>query len=172
MKKNILFAFLIIVCLSATAQRIDTSDVSKIDALKEYREELFKSKLPLSDKEAKAFFPIYDQYQLELRNSKREFRKKWYKKDMENLSESEAREYLNDAIALQQKEVELLKNYSNKMGEVIPMNKVIKVKRVEREIRDLLIDKANEMDLRKSGRKPRGKHPKGHRPPPPPMDEP
>ena len=115
MKKNILFAFLIIVCLSATAQRIDTSDVSKIDALKEYREELFKSKLPLSDKEAKAFFPIYDQYQLELRNSKREFRKKWYKKDMENLSESEAREYLNDAIALQQKEVELLKNYSNKM---------------------------------------------------------
>ncbi len=172
MKNHILFAILMIVGSTAFAQRIDTSDVSKIDALKDYREELFKSKLPLNDKEAKAFFPIYDQYQLELRNSKREFRKKWYKKDLENLSESDAREYLNEAIALQQKEVELLKNYSNKMGEVIPMSKVIKVKRVEREIRVLLIDKANEMDLKKSGRKPKGKRPKGNRPPPPPMDEP
>ncbi len=171
MKNILLITILLLTGWSVNAQRIDTSDVSKIDALKDYREELFKSKLPLSDKEAKAFFPIYDQYQLELRNSKREFRKKWYKRDMENLSETEAREYLNDAIALQQKEVELLRNYSNKMGEVIPMTKVIKVKRVEREIRELLIDKANDMDLRKSGRRPKGKHPRGHRPPPPPPME-
>jgi hypothetical protein len=154
------------------SQRIDTANLSKIDALKDYREELFKAKLPLTEKEAKAFFPIYDQYQLELRDSKRDFRKKWFKKDLENLSESEAREYFNDAVSLQQKEVELLKTYSNKMAEVIPMSKVIKVKRVEREVRGLLIDKANGMDLKRSGRRPKPNHPRGHRPPPPPMDEP
>ncbi len=172
MKKIVFVLFFLSWGYTVFAQRIDTSNITKIDALKDYREELFKSKLPLSDREAKAFFPIYDQYQIELRNSKREFRKKWFKKDLENLNETEAKEYFNDAVALQQKEVELLKIYSNKMSEVIPMSKVIKVKRVEREVRELLIDKANEMDLKRSGRRNRSNPPRGHRPPPPAFDEP
>jgi hypothetical protein len=128
---------------------IEMDEEAKLDELKDYREDLFKQKLKLTDAEAKEFFPIFDEYQLELRKSKRMFRKKWYPKNVDELSDSEAKEYFNDAVALQQNEIDLLKRYSNKLADVIGMNRVVKMPRIQREVRTLLVMKADEMEIKK-----------------------
>lgn len=151
----IVFAFSVCYSQTSFAQKVDTSDITKLGELKEYREELFVQKLQLTASESKAFFPIYDAYQIELRDAKKDFRRKWVKKDVESLSEPDSKEYLNDAIALQQKEVDLLKEYSTKLATVIPYSKVIKLKRVEREVRLALVDKADDMKLKRGGRRRR-----------------
>jgi anion-transporting ArsA/GET3 family ATPase len=128
---------------------MEMDEEAKLDELKEYREELFKQKLKLTDSEAKEFFPVFDEYQLELRKSKRAFRKKWYPKNVDELSDSEAKEYFNDAVALQQNEIDLLKKYSNKLADVIGMNRVVKMPKIQREVRTLLVMKADEMEIKK-----------------------
>ncbi len=131
---------------------MEMDEEAKLDELKDYREELFKQKLKLTEAESKAFFPIFDEYQLELRKSKRAFRKKWYPKNIDDLNDTEATEYFNDAVALQQNEIDLLKKYSNKISEVIGMNRVVKLPRVQREIRTLLVMKADEMEIKQKPR--------------------
>lgn len=131
---------------------MEMDEEAKLDELKDYREDLFKQKLKLTDAEAKEFFPIFDEYQLELRKSKRAFRKKWYPKNVDELSDSEAKEYFNDAVALQQNEIDLLKKYSNKLSDVIGMNRVVKIPKVQREVRTLLVMKADEMEIKKKDR--------------------
>ena len=148
-----LFTFTALYCQTSFAQKVDTSDITKLGELKEYREELFVQKLQLTTNESKAFFPIYDAYQIELRDAKKDFRRKWVKKDVESLNESDSKEYFNDAIALQQKEVDLLKSYSTKLATVIPYSKVIKLKRVEREVRLALVDRADDMKLKRGDRR-------------------
>lgn len=131
---------------------MEMDEEAKLDELKDYREDLFKQKLKLTDAEAKEFFPIFDEYQLELRKSKRAFRKKWYPKNVDELNDTEAKEYFNDAVSLQQNEIDLLKKYSNKLADVIGMNRVVKIPKVQREVRTLLVMKADEMEIKKKDR--------------------
>ena len=93
----------------------DSARIAKMEEMKQLRHDLFVKKLSLTDAESKAFFPIYDEYQLKLRDARKEFRKKWKGKKPEELSETEADEYLSDAIAMREKEVALFKTYSEKL---------------------------------------------------------
>lgn len=149
MKKLILFFSFWLISYSLSAQRFDSSNIDKIDAVKEYRKELLKSKLNLNDKEFNAFLPIYNEHQLALRTAKRSFRRKWYTKDIDNLNASDANEYFNDALALQQKENDLLKEYGPKIAATIGWSKAVRIKKVEREMKPLLLAKANELKIEK-----------------------
>ncbi len=157
MKKLILFFSVWLFSYSLSAQRFDSSNIDKIDAVKEYRKELLKSKLNLNDKEFNAFLPIYNEHQLALRTAKRSFRRKWYTKDIDNLNASEAKEYFKDALDLQQKENDLLNEYGPKIAAAIGWSKAVRIKKVEREIKPLLLAKANELNIKKKRKKGRKK---------------
>ena len=157
MKKLILFFSVWLYSYSLSAQRFDSSNIDKIDAVKEYRKELLKSKLNLNDKEFNAFLPIYNEHQLALRTAKRSFRRKWYTKDIDNLNASEAKEYFKDALDLQQKENDLLNEYGPKIAAAIGWPGAVRIKKVEREIKPLLLAKANELKIEKKRKKGRKK---------------
>lgn len=133
---------------------------ARMEELKEVRHRMFVEKLGLSETEEKAFFPIYDEYQLKLRESRHEFKRKWKDKKPEDLTEEEASEYINDAVAMRQKEVELFKTYSEKLKTVIPAKKVVILPRVEREIQHELMEKYK----RGKGKHQQGKPRQGHPP--------
>lgn len=156
MKKILFFVALIAGLNVLQAQRVDSSSLSKIDVVKEYRRELFKSKLNLTDKELDAFLPVYNEHQIELRKVKRAFRRKWFTKDTDNLSNADAQEYFNDAMALQQAEQALIEKYAPLVANAIGWSKAIQVKKVENEIKPLLLQKANTLKLQKS-KKPQKK---------------
>jgi hypothetical protein len=151
--KIILFLFLFSLSVQVEAQKDSIGNKQKIAEVAKYRSALIKQKLDLSESEAKQFFPIYDAYLADLTKSKKSFRNKWKKKDLESLTEEEAIEYYNDALALQQKEVDLFKNCHEQLKSFMPMTKIIRISSVEREIRTKLINKANEIKLPKSKKK-------------------
>lgn len=154
MKKSIFILGFLLLQSALFSQSFDSENVEKLEAVKEYRNELLKAKLELSDKELEAFLPIYNEHQLALRTAKRSFRRKWYTKDIDNLNTEEAKEYFNDALALQQKERDLLNEFGPKVADVIGWPKTVKVKKVEREIKPLLLEKANALKIEKKRKKP------------------
>lgn len=150
MKKLILFVVVAVGLNFLNAQRVDSSSLNKIDVVKEYRRELFKSKLNLTDKEADAFLTVYNEHQIEMRKVKRTFRRKWFSKDSDNLSNADAQEYFNDAMALQKAENNLTEKYAPLVADAIGWSKAIRIKKVENEIKPLLLEKANTIKLQKS----------------------
>jgi hypothetical protein len=157
MKKIILFVVLVAGLNFLYAQRVDSSSLNKIDVVKEYRRELFKTKLSLTDKELDAFLTVYNEHQIEIRKVKRTFRRKWFSKDADNLSNAVAQEYFNDAMALQKAEQALIEKYAPLVAEAIGWSKAIRVKKVENEIKPLLLAKANTLKLQKSKKPPKKK---------------
>ena len=147
--KFIIFLFIVFMQCQLKAQTLDSAREAQIDALKEYRETLFEDKLKLTAVESKEFFPLYDLYISELKKAKKVFRNKWKKTSIETLSESDALEYYNDAIELQQKEIDLFKDACEKMKLVIPMTKIVLISKAEREIRLKLIEKADKMKVKR-----------------------
>ncbi len=131
----------------------DEIEMDKFEELRDYRNGLMKDELKLSDQEATEFFKLYNNYIKELRVERKKFRRKWFPKDIENLSEAEAKLYLEEAIALQQFEVDILKKYSIQMAPKIGYSKVILVKKSERVVNKKLIEKANELGIEKRGRR-------------------
>lgn len=129
-----LIAGLIFMIPGKTMAQSDSSRKAGLEVLKQKRKELWIAKLSLTETEAKNFFPIMDEYQLKLRTAKQEFRKKWKGKKPEDLTETEASSYLDDALKLRETELELFKTYSAKLRTVIPAKKVVKVPKVEKEI--------------------------------------
>lgn len=159
MKKLILFVVVVAGLNFLHAQRVDSSSLNKIDVVKEYRRELFKSKLNLTDKEADAFLTVYNEHQIEMRKVKRTFRRKWFSKDSDNLSNADAQEYFNDAMALQKAENALTEKYAPLVADAIGWSKAIRIKKVESEIKPLLLEKANTIKLQKSKKPQKKKKP-------------
>lgn len=147
--KFIVLLFIVFIQCQTKAQTIDSAREAQIDALKEYRETLFNDKLKLTAVESKEFFPLYDLYMSDLKKAKKIFRNKWKKTSVESLSESDALEYYNDAISLQQKEIDLFKDACEKMKLVLPMTKIILISKVEKEVRLKLIEKADKMKVKR-----------------------
>lgn len=152
--KSIILTFVLFFSIQLSAQKSDSSSTNKVGEVVSYRVSLFKKKLNLSEAESKQFFPIYDLYISDLTKAKKAFRNKWKKKPLETLTEEEATEYFNDALALQQKEVDLFKSCTDQLKSVIPMTKIVKLASTEREVRLKLIEKANEVKLPKKKKKP------------------
>ena len=151
--KSIVCIVFLFLSIQLSAQKTDSSSTNKVGEVVSYRVSLFKKKLNLTEAESKQFFQIYDVYISDLTKAKKSFRNKWKKKPLETLTEEEATEYFNDALALQQKEVDLFKSCTNQLKSVIPMTKIVRLASAEREVRLKLIEKANEVKLPKKRKK-------------------
>ncbi|MGC6414250.1 MAG: hypothetical protein ACON5K_06075 [Bacteroidia bacterium] len=147
--KRIIISFLLFFFTSSLFAQEESTDMDKFEELRDYRNELMKKELKLTDEESVDFFKLYNSYVKELRTERKKFRRKWFPKDIDNLGETEAKQYLKDAIALQQFEVDLLKKYSSDMAPKIGYSKVVLMKKAERTVNKKLVQRANELGIEK-----------------------
>jgi len=147
--KRIIISFLLFFFTSSLFAQEESTDMDKFEELRDYRNELMKKELKLTDEESVDFFKLYNSYVKELRTERKKFRRKWFPKDIDNLGETEAKQYLKDAIALQQFEVDLLKKYSTDMAPKIGYSKVVLMKKAERTVNKKLVQRANELGIEK-----------------------
>ena len=147
--KRIIISFLLFFFTSSLFAQEESTDMDKFEELRDYRNELMKKELKLSDEESVEFFKLYNSYLKELRTERKKFRRKWFPKDIDNLGETEAKQYLKEAIALQQFEVDLLKKYSTDMAPTIGYSKVVLMKKAERTVNKKLVKRANELGIEK-----------------------
>ena len=147
--KRIIISFLLFFFTSSLFAQEEATDMDKFEELRDYRNDLMKKELKLTDEESVEFFTLYNSYVKELRTERKKFRRKWFPKDIDNLGETEAKQYLKEAIALQQFEVDLLKKYSTDMAPKIGYSKVVLMKKAERTVNKKLVQRANELGIEK-----------------------
>ena len=103
---------------------------------------LVAANMDLTEDEAKGFWPVYDAYQKELQqlNGRLEKAIKSYAAVYEQgtVPNETAKQLLDEALAIEEAEVELKRAYVPKLEKVLPMSKVARYLQIETKIRSAI----------------------------------
>lgn len=113
------------------------------EKIESFQVAFFTQKLDLTADEAKAFWPIYNQYKIELKALKTE-QQQLMKGDYSGMSDKELDKLIAQRFEIKQKQLDLEKQYYLKFKKVLPMEKVAKLPHVERAFRSELLKKMKE----------------------------
>lgn len=106
----------------------------------------FTEKMSLTPSEATIFWPVYNEYQ----EKKHELNKQknsvliYFKANQNRLSEAEIIKLTERYVNYQQEEAELLKVYTDRFKEILPVEKVLQIYITEAEFRKYLIEQIRE----------------------------
>jgi hypothetical protein len=108
--------------------------------------EVFKTafisrKVNLTPEEAKAFWPVYDQYQSDLETLRKRRRDEMRpdKMDFEQLGDKELEKLVDFELEFRQKELDLLKKYHPQFKQILPVRKVARLYKAEEEFKRELL---------------------------------
>ena len=109
------------------------------DKIKADKKLLVATNMELTESEAKAFWPIYDQYQKELQRINQRIVKlvASYADDArsKSLTDDKAKKLIDDAAAIDQTEANLKSAYAPKLSKALPVKKVARYLQIENKIR-------------------------------------
>jgi len=98
--------------------------------------------MELTESEAKAFWPIYDEYQKDLQKINRRIVNVLdsYAADAraKTLTDDKAKKLIDEALAIEQAEANLKSTYAPKLSKVLPVKKVARYLQIENKIRALV----------------------------------
>jgi hypothetical protein len=120
----------------------DTNMEILMQKLKADKKLLVASNMDLNDAEAKAFWPLYDEYQKELgvinnhlMNTLKEYADAYNKGPIEN---DKAKKLLNEALSVQEAEGKLKRTYAEKISKVLPWFKTARYIQIENKVRAIV----------------------------------
>ena len=114
----------------------------QIEKFKQEREAYFNEKLDLTDAEAKAFWPVYNDYQNRKTKHHEEERNtyRYCNDNAANMSDEEIVETLDKILGIRSEMCELEQEYyGNKFQKVLPPKKVLMLNKVEMDFRRYLM---------------------------------
>jgi len=149
--------------LATAAQPYHTDEMGQHKCQQEYKEKIeaqkiafFTKQLSLTPEQAKAFWPLYDEFQQKKDDEWQRFHdfRKQGKPDLENISDQQANEIADSFIIHSQKMLDINRQYHNRFKEILPVRKVILLYEAEREFKRVILKKIREERHARSG-KPR-----------------
>ncbi len=116
------------------------------ERMKAYKIAYITEQLDLSGAEAEKFWPIYNEHQEKLSELRKEEKNKIYKlvssaEQMENLSESEAKDIIEVYSKIKDKAHKINQTYFQRLKKVLSYKKMIKLKKAEREFKRKLFER-------------------------------
>ncbi len=141
---NITFSLLLFVITMVSAQP-NKGTTEKIET---FQVAFFTQQLDLTSEEAKAFWPIYEAYQTEQKALKSE-RETLHRRDYSGMSDKELDALIEKRLAIEQKKLDLEKQYYTKFKKILPLEKVVKLPQVERAFKSALLKKMGEQRTKK-----------------------
>jgi hypothetical protein len=120
----------------------DTNMEILLQKVKADKKLLVANNMALTDEEGKQFWPLYDEYQKELEHINQRLGKtiqdyaEAYNKGP--LSDDQAKNLMDQALAIEEKEAALKRTYAEKIGKVLPAAKTARYIQIETKIRSLL----------------------------------
>jgi Na+-transporting NADH:ubiquinone oxidoreductase subunit NqrC len=139
--KAVILGVIALVAAPVFAQE-KTSDANMqilIDKVKADKKLVVASNMELNDAEAKAFWPIYEAYQNDLLAINDRLGKTIlayadaYNK--KTLTDAQAKQFSDEALAIDQDEITMRKTYAARLGPVLPGKKVARYLQIENKIR-------------------------------------
>ena len=112
------------------------------DKIKADKKLLVANNMELTDSEAKAFWPVYEEYQKDLAAINQRIVKmiESYAADYnaKTLTDEKAKKLVEELVAVEQAEAGMKKAYAPKLGKVLPHMKVARYLQIENKIRALV----------------------------------
>lgn len=138
--KNIIVLFLLVIPLGhlfAQDTALDTDQRSKIESA---RIALITERLGLTPDEAEKFWPLYNEFIEKRKGLRNEYNTAKSKLDPNTASEQEKKDLLNLGLKLKERQVDLEKNYSERMMKVISAQQVMALRKAEEDFRRMLLE--------------------------------
>jgi hypothetical protein len=110
-----------------------TVTAGKQKSLEQDRKRLISANLQLTPEEAGKFWPLYDRFAAELaawRDQRRQ-RLGLFGENYDNLSDAEARQFVEDGLALEEQRQGMLRRHLKNVGEVLPAYKLALYSQIE-----------------------------------------
>ncbi len=131
----LMLALLTTVVVSAQEKKMDKE--SKKEELEAQKVAFITTKLDLTTEESKAFWPVYDEKEKEVKEIRKKIRENVKEgKDMDELSDEEVKKMMEEIIKLKKQELDIEEKYNKKFQEVIPVKKVAKLYIAERKFNE------------------------------------
>ena len=134
MKRVNIILMLFFISFGVFAQNRDA--MKKIESA---RIALITERLGLSPAQAEKFWPVYREYNLERKEIRQEFRRARQKVDMKNLTEEQSKLLVQKSIETKQKELNLEKEYSRRLSDVISTKQLFKLNSAEKDFQQMLL---------------------------------
>ena len=152
--KKLFFSLCIFTFLISTLSAQNSRRTEAMAKVKEYRVVFFTKSLELTPKEAKAFWPIYNDYQ----TKKEEIKKRGDRRHkVELMNDAEVETYLIDHLDNEQKLLDLKKDFFRQVKTVLPIRKVAIIPKVEQQFRKEILS-----EMRKRRQEGRGGRQRGN----------
>ncbi len=148
-----LLCLMIAVCAPLWAMdNADTNLQILLDKIHADKKLLVAANMDLSDAEGKAFWPVYDSYQKDLQGINKRLVKviSSYAEAWNNdaLTDEKAKSLLDEALAIEESEVQLRKKHADKLFGVLSAKPVVRYLQIENKIRAAIrYDLAEEIPL-------------------------
>ncbi|MGI9159595.1 MAG: hypothetical protein ACR2K1_07570, partial [Saprospiraceae bacterium] len=115
---------------------------ARSERIQAYRIAVFTETLQLTPEEAQGFWPVYNSY-----TDKREALQTQYKpsKQLEAMSDNEVEDQIKRHFEKQQKDLDLEKTLYQDLRKVLPLRKIARLPSAEREFRESLLKKMQEI---------------------------
>ena len=97
-------------------------------------------KVELTTDQAQKFWPVYNEYETKRRELMRNYRS-GYRRNLDEMSEQEAKARIEEMFETKEKELELEKEYAARYQRIITTKQLIRLYRAEREFTKLLLKK-------------------------------
>jgi hypothetical protein len=134
---------LLLLAFTATAQNKPQPVKDRVDAMKIG---FITDRLNLTPEEAKAFWPVYNQYSEELENLRKNRRDNLINTQMnfDDMSDADVEKAVDSDIAFRQSELEILKKYHPQFKKILPIKKVAKLYKAEEDFKRKLLEMIKE----------------------------
>lgn len=127
------------------AQDALTADDKK-DKIEAMKISFLTKRLNLSSAEAKAFWPVYNQYETELATLRRNYKqeRQQSKEDLSTISDREIEKIVDAEITFRQSEIDILKKYHAQFKQMLPIRKVAMLYKAEEDFKRELLKQIRE----------------------------
>lgn len=137
-KLSSIFLFAVALQLSLHAQTNDRPLEERIEA---QRVAFITQRVNLTPEEAQAFWPIYNEY----RDKEKMLKKnRPIRDEVMDMDEADAEKYLDNLLTIEQQELDLKKEYTQRLKSVISVKKILRFYAAERMFKERLLQAMNQ----------------------------
>jgi hypothetical protein len=140
MKKIMITLLATLFLLPLVAQEEDVVKHPKAqDKIQAARIAYITERLGLTPAEAEKFWPVYREFSMKRQELRKQFTDKRKNPDPAKTTEQNEKEALEFGLTVKQRELDLEKEYSGKLLKTVPAQKVMALRKVEEDFRNILI---------------------------------
>jgi hypothetical protein len=140
MKRSLLALLIFLICFNF---KVHAQEVNVPEQIQTIRKSTYSKVLELTDAEAQKFWPVFEEMQAKLNEIRKQAKIERLNiaKNYDKLTDAQMERALDNLLTLEQDGLDVKKKYYQKFKKVLPIKKVAKLPKAEREFKKELLNR-------------------------------